>query len=73
MMLMVIQGHNENDAKMRADFSAVFDRRAVLLAWARHVEEYGIETDVVFRPALVGRYTAGPTLTAEVETDAYAV
>ncbi|GAA5993361.1 hypothetical protein JCM10908_002627 [Rhodotorula pacifica] len=32
MMLMVIQGHNENDAQTRANLAAILDRRRILLA-----------------------------------------
>ncbi|BGP35049.1 hypothetical protein JCM10296v2_006879 [Rhodotorula toruloides] len=56
MMLMVIQGHNENDAKTGGELNIVFERRAVLLAWARHVERYGVGTSVGFHPVLVGKY-----------------
>ncbi|BGP27345.1 hypothetical protein JCM10295v2_006313 [Rhodotorula toruloides] len=68
MMLMVIQGHNENDAKTREDLSAVFERRAVLLAWARHVERYGVGSGVVFRPVLVGKYE--PVVAVKAEANA---
>ncbi|BGP03149.1 Metal ion transporter [Rhodotorula toruloides ATCC 204091] len=67
MMLMVIQGHNENDAKTRSDLSAVFERRAVLLAWARHVERYGVGTSVGFHPVLVGKYE--PVVEAREKAD----
>ncbi|BGO95199.1 hypothetical protein NBRC10512_000982 [Rhodotorula toruloides] len=67
MMLMVIQGHNENDAKTRCDLSVVFERRAVLLAWTRHVERYGVGTSVGFRPVLVGK--SEPVVNVKAEAD----
>lgn len=67
MMLMVIQGHNENDAKTRGELRAVYKRRAVLLAYARHLERYGVESDVTFRPP-VRRCT--PVVNVEAKADA---
>ncbi|POY73936.1 hypothetical protein BMF94_2978 [Rhodotorula taiwanensis] len=54
MMLMVIQGHNENDARTRADLAALLERRAVSLAHAQHLVKYGVTSEVRFVPVLRG-------------------
>lgn len=66
MMLMVIQGHNENDARTRADLAAVLRRRAVSLAYSRHLLTHGVTTAHGFVPVLRGN--VAPSAAADKAT-----
>lgn len=54
-MLVVISGDNSTDDRIRAELTAIYERRAILLAYARHLEHYGPTTAIAFEPKIIGR------------------
>ena len=62
-MLVVISGDNSTDDRIRAELTAIYERRAILLAYARHLEHYGATTAMAFEPKIIGR--VGRTDSAE--------